>query len=165
MQKTPRTINSAKIPLSHLTERYLTNGTRMRVTYDEIFTRCHQGLSSLMRQSCDSISRNLLDVYPMFQRPDKFLVTEVTILPFLLHLEVKLITRKNQTYSITILTSSSVTTKISTTHFSFFPTVILVTEVTTLTVHPKSCYCEREFLSTGFCSSFSVLRIKKSKLR
>lgn len=30
-KKTPRTINSAKIPLSHLTERYLTNGTRMRV--------------------------------------------------------------------------------------------------------------------------------------
>ena len=169
-KKTRRTTNSAKIPLSHLTERYLTNGTRMRVTYGEIFTRCHQGLGCLMGQSCDSISRNLPDVYPMFQRPDKFLVTEVkvtevTILPFLLHLEVKLITRKNQTYSIIILTSSSVTTKISTTHFSFFPTVILVTEVTTLTVHPESCYCEREFLSTGFCSSLSVLRIKKSKLK
>ena len=85
-KKTPRTINSAKIPLSHLTERYLTNGTRMRVTYYEIFTRCHQGLSYLMGQSCDSICRNLPDLYPMFERPDKFLVTEVKILPFLLHL-------------------------------------------------------------------------------
>ena len=46
MQKTPRTINSAKIPLSHLTESYLTNGTRMGVTYYEIFTGCGSRLES-----------------------------------------------------------------------------------------------------------------------
>ena len=105
-----------------------------------------QGLSYLMRQSCDSIS-----------------VTSLSSISVTSLSEIN--NSENQTYSIIILTSSSVTTKISTTHFSFLPTVILVTEVTSLTVHPKSCYCEMQFLSTGFCSSFYVLRIEKSKLK
>ena len=55
--------------------------------------------------------------------------------------------------------------KINPTNFSFFPTVILLTEVTTSTVHPKSCYCELTFLSTGFCSLFYALCLEKSKLK
>ena len=37
-------------------------------------------------------------------------------------------------------------------------------EVTALTVHPKSCYSEIQFLSTGFCSSYYALRTEKANL-
>ena len=161
-KKTPRTTNSAKIPLPHLTERYLTNWN----TSEGYLWRNLRQMSSRL---------GLFDGAIVWQHFLKFTWRLSHVL------ETGQILGNgsyNSTFSVTSLSeinnsekpnilhnNSSVTTKISTTHFSFFPTVILVTEVTTLTVHPESCYCEREFLSTSFCSSFSVLPIKKSKLK